>query len=292
MTRHATQDEEVGEHVDDVDGLQLARHPDRQALTGEFVDHVEHLELVEHPDLATVGGAVLHEVVGPYVTAVLGTQANARAVVEPQPPLLRLLGRDLQPFAPLDALNLAVVHQPSRRAQQGGDPTITVAAVLPRQLDDVGREPLGDGKVPPHMLDANAPTRGAETVPEPASFRISLSRVRSATALRSRVFSVSRSFSRLTWSDFRPPNSWRQRSYVTSVTAIERIASATLRPCDTSTSTCRSFTTSSPGLCLFLAMRSVLFRLESHTSGRTTAKGEDQDQARICGDRVHKRASL
>ena len=70
---------------------------------------------------------------------------------------------------------------------------------------------LGDGELPPHMLDADAPTGGAQKFPEAASFRISLSRVRPATALRSRVFSVSRSFSRLTRSDFRPPNSWRQR---------------------------------------------------------------------------------
>jgi hypothetical protein len=39
---------------------------------------------------------------------------------------------------------------------------------------------------------------------------------------------------------------------LTSVTPIERIASATGRPCAVSTSTCRSFATISSGLCLFL----------------------------------------
>ena len=39
---------------------------------------------------------------------------------------------------------------------------------------------------------------------------------------------------------------------LTSVTLIERIASATGRPCAVSTSTCRSFATISSGLCLFL----------------------------------------
>src|SRR5215207_6508349 len=95
---------------------------------------------------------------------------------------------------------------------------------------------------------------GLRSFPGLASCRISLSSVRSAIALRSRVFSVSRSFSRLTWSLLSPPNSWRQREYVTSVTPIERTASATLCPCDTSTSTWRSFATISSGLCLFLAI--------------------------------------
>ncbi len=39
---------------------------------------------------------------------------------------------------------------------------------------------------------------------------------------------------------------------LTSVTPIERIASATGRPCAVSTSTCRSLATISSGLCLFL----------------------------------------
>jgi hypothetical protein len=39
---------------------------------------------------------------------------------------------------------------------------------------------------------------------------------------------------------------------LTCVTPIERIASATVRPCAVSTSTCRSLATISSGLCLFL----------------------------------------
>ena len=38
----------------------------------------------------------------------------------------------------------------------------------------------------------------------------------------------------------------------TSVTPIERIASATVRPCAVSTSTCRSFATISSAVCRFL----------------------------------------
>src|SRR4051794_23058811 len=80
-------------------------------------------------------------------------------------------------------------------------------------------------------------------------------------ALRRRWFSVSSSFMRLTWLDLSPPYSWRQRSHVTSVTPIERTASATGVPCATSTSTWRSLDTISSGLCLFLDMGSVLLRL-------------------------------
>src|SRR3712207_6920211 len=55
-----------------------------------------------------------------------------------------------------------------------------------------------------HVLDAGAPARGAQQFPRAASRRICLSSVRSATALRRRAFSASRSFSRFTWSAFRP----------------------------------------------------------------------------------------
>ena len=122
------------------------------------------------------------------------------------------------------------VHQPPGIAQQRRDLAIAVAAVLPRQLDDVARQrlfvvqaprrlalrramlterrtdaALGDSQMPSHMLDTDAPARGAyqfrwrgPSVPEAASFKISLSSVRSAIALRSRRFSVSSSLRRFT----------------------------------------------------------------------------------------------
>ena len=52
------------------------------------------------------------------MVAVLGAQANAGAVTKPEPPLLRLPGRDLQPLAPPDALNPLVVYQPSTLRHQ------------------------------------------------------------------------------------------------------------------------------------------------------------------------------
>src|SRR5215472_16334957 len=87
---------------------------------------------------------------------------------------------------------------------------------------------------------------------------MSLSSVRSETALRSRLFSSSRSFRRFTCSVFSPPNSWRHREYVTSLTPIWRIASTMFWPCETRTSTCRSFATISSGLYRLLAITVLL----------------------------------
>ena len=97
---------------------------------------------------------------------------------------------------------------------------VAVAAIPPNQGDEVGCQPLlvvaasqdlalrramlaerrtgatlGDGQLPSHMLDAGAPTRGAQKFTHAASCRMSLSSVRSETALRRRAFPVSSSFS-------------------------------------------------------------------------------------------------
>ena len=42
VPRDAAQDEQVGQHVDHIGGLELPVHPDRQAFAGELVDDVEH----------------------------------------------------------------------------------------------------------------------------------------------------------------------------------------------------------------------------------------------------------
>ena len=153
----------------------------------------------------------------------LWPQPYARSVVQPETPLLRLPPRHFEPFSPPDALDALDVHCPARRAQQRGDLAIAVASVSADQFDDVGdelllivasaRDPaLGRAVLPQHtadpplrhlqsqpdMLNAGTATRGAYQFPEAASFRISLSSVRSATARRSRAFSASSSFIRFT----------------------------------------------------------------------------------------------
>src|SRR5260221_13495444 len=78
MPGDTAQDEQVGEHVDDVDRFQSARYPNGQALMGELVDDVEHAEP------ASIMGALLDEVVRPHVVAVLGPEPNARSVIQPE----------------------------------------------------------------------------------------------------------------------------------------------------------------------------------------------------------------
>ena len=107
MARHAAQDEEIGQHVDHIDGLELAGDPDRQAFVGELVDHIEHAIF------PSIVGAVLDKVVGPDVIAVLGTQPDARSVRQPEPAALGLFMGDLQPLASPDPLDPLVVDQPA-----------------------------------------------------------------------------------------------------------------------------------------------------------------------------------
>ena len=136
VTGDATQDEEVGQNVDHIDRLELAADADRQAFMGELVEHVEH------PIFASVMGAVLDEVVGPDMIALLWPQPNARSVGQPEPAALGLLRWDLQPLASPDTLDPLVVNYPARLPQQFGDLAIAVAAVLPGKLDNIGRETL------------------------------------------------------------------------------------------------------------------------------------------------------
>ena len=98
----------------------------------------------------------------------------------------RLLVGNFQPLAPPDPFDPLVVHQPARMAQQRGNLTIAVAAILAGKLDNVGgqtsfivaprrhlalrrtmlserrtRATLGDVKVTSNMIDALTPARGA-----------------------------------------------------------------------------------------------------------------------------------
>jgi len=40
MCGHAAQDEQVGEHIDDVGRIQASGYPDRQSFSGKFVNDV------------------------------------------------------------------------------------------------------------------------------------------------------------------------------------------------------------------------------------------------------------
>src|SRR4029077_7704586 len=181
VRRHAAQDEQVRQYIDDVDRFEPAGYPNGQALVGELIDDAKQAEL------APVMGALLEEVVRPHVVAALGPQPDARSVTQPQACALRLPGGDLQPLAPPDPLDPLVVDQPAGPAQQFGDLAIAVPAILPGQRDDVGGQllfipaaprdlalrramlpergtgpALGNRQRVSNMLDAGAPTRGAQ----------------------------------------------------------------------------------------------------------------------------------
>src|SRR6185503_15016312 len=97
----------VGQNVDHVDRLELAGDTDRQAFMGELVEHVEH------PILASVMGAVLDEVVGPDMIALLRAQPNTRSVGQPEPASFGLFIGDLQPLASPDAIDPLFVDYPA-----------------------------------------------------------------------------------------------------------------------------------------------------------------------------------
>lgn len=87
---------------------------------------------------------------------------------------------------------------PRRRLVPLGGP------VLPQ---DATGSPFGHPEPLTERGDARAPAGGAQQAPVAASFRVSLSRVRSAAIFRRWPFSRSNSFRRLTWAVNIPPNS-------------------------------------------------------------------------------------
>ena len=136
MLGDTAQDEQIRERINDIDESEPAEHPEHQALMGELVDNVEHADPVSFM------GTVLDKVIGPDMIAMITPQPNACAVIKPETTALGLLLGDLQPFASPDSLDPLVVDEPSSTAQQLGDLAIAVAAILPLQLNDVGRQPL------------------------------------------------------------------------------------------------------------------------------------------------------
>ena len=108
---NTAKDEQVGQRVDDVDGLEPSGYADGQTLAGELIDDVEHA------DPAPIMGAVLNKVVGPDVIAVLGPQPDTGAVVQPEPTALRLRPGTFSPSRrQIRSTRLSLTSQPARRS--------------------------------------------------------------------------------------------------------------------------------------------------------------------------------
>src|ERR1019366_7918569 len=91
---------------------------------------------------APIVRACFHEIVTPDVIAMLRSQSNAGAVVQPQPPARLVFGGNLQAFPPPNALHSVLAHSPSGQLQQRCDSPITEAPVRARQGEDRLREPI------------------------------------------------------------------------------------------------------------------------------------------------------
>ena len=133
VLRRTPTDEEFTEGLDHVGGVELPVDDDSQTFTSVLVNDRKH------PKCLPFGGSIGDEVIRPDVIGMFRSEADARAVIQPQLFSFWLLGRYFKSFlvpAPLDPLT---VHPPACAFEQGRDPAVAVASVLGRQLDDGNR---------------------------------------------------------------------------------------------------------------------------------------------------------
>lgn len=178
---HAAQDEQIREHIDDVDGFQLPVDTNGQTFMGKLVDDVQHSVFLAFMR------AILDKVVGPDMVRPLGAKTDTGSVREPKPAALRLFGGNFQPLAPPDPFDPLVVDDPAGgRSQKLRNFPIAVAAILTGELNDVGGQPffvisprrypslrrtvlsehtadpsLGQFQLRSNMVNAGSATRGA-----------------------------------------------------------------------------------------------------------------------------------
>ena len=164
---------------------------------------------------------VEHEVVRPDVVGTFRSSPHAGSVCQPQPTAFRLPFRHFQPLLAPDPLYSFGIHPPTLPTKQRCDPSIAIATIFARQLDDPSHQPIlvrGDLRSMPlsrsrlaqhsasptlghpqplaHVVDGLVPSSRAQNFPEATSWRIALSSACSATSFLSRVFSFSSSFKR------------------------------------------------------------------------------------------------
>lgn len=66
------------------------------------------IDNVECPEYLSLIGTVMHEVIGPYVVAMLRSQSDTRTIVQPEPPFLWLLQWHFQPLPSPQAFDPSV----------------------------------------------------------------------------------------------------------------------------------------------------------------------------------------
>src|SRR5690606_27871732 len=114
--------------------VELAIDADCKAFPGELVDDVEHAES------PAIVGPTLDEVIGPDMVWMLGSKPDGRSVIQPEPPLLRLLVGNLEPLPPPDPFDTLGVHRPAFGPQHRRDPAVAVAPIPGSKPDDISRQ--------------------------------------------------------------------------------------------------------------------------------------------------------
>ena len=179
----------------------------------------------------------MDEIPAPNVVLVLRTTTYATIAAMAQTSLFSRFLRYFQAFFPPKSIDAFGVYMPTFLTQLGRYHAITVPRILPRQLVQPGYQPLlvrrnflgpiplgtpshsqgfacptlRNGRLFIRLLDRLAPPRRAQQFPSKASFKMSLSSVRSATSFFKRLFSCSSFFKRFASSAFIPPYWCRQR---------------------------------------------------------------------------------
>ena len=87
------------------------------------------------PHLALMS-SILNEVIGPNVTFVGGSEADAGSIIEPEPPAFWLFLRNFEPLTPPDPVHTPNTDPPAFSIEKRCDPTVTVATILLCQVDD------------------------------------------------------------------------------------------------------------------------------------------------------------
>jgi hypothetical protein len=214
--RYASFEHRIGHRLDDPKAVNATSHSDRQAFPGELVNQGHE------PELSTIVGLRLNEVVAPDMIAVLRSQPNAGAVVEPQPTSRLLPFGYFKPLTAPDPLDAITANLPAGFGKKRPDPTIAIASIMRSQRDNRSRQRIfispDDGGVSlrpawltddpagmtfrktvllPNALDCLAAPLGAYKFPKATSLSTCFSNERSATRRFRRTFSRCSSFIRL-----------------------------------------------------------------------------------------------
>ena len=130
----ALKQHDVGQGLDNVNGIDPAGDVDGQALARELVDQRHQ------PQAPAVIGSSFDKVEAPDMVGIRRPKPDAGSVIEPKPASLWLLLRHLQPLAAPDALNPILANLNAACVQQGRHPAIAVTPILRGKEDDIPRQ--------------------------------------------------------------------------------------------------------------------------------------------------------